>query len=252
MRKCLVALAWLAAAPALWAAGVDFEARLWAPDLGGVARVDGGGGASTIDLGSDLGFADDEAIEGRLIWRPSRRASVRLDWAGLDFSATALLERSVTFAGTTFQLDAQVSSVLEMDYGGLGFAWQPVSTRDGRLRLGPLVEARGMRGEASLRADLLGILPLSAREEFEVAFGAAGALLDAEPTRKLHFSLRWVASIGADEGNLTDLEAAVRFLPTAALAITVGYRRVEIDATEGDDLLDLELDGPFFGGVLRF
>ena len=252
VRRLLLVASLLAFAPAALASGVEFEARLWAPDLSGVAQVGNGGAGTAIDLASDLGFADDEALEGRLVWRPTRRTSVRLSYSSFDFAGDARLDRTVTFGDTTFQLDAQVASLLELEYGGVGLAWQPLSTADGRVRFGGLVEVRGLRGEAAISTELLGILPLSAREEFELAFGAAGVVLDVEPSRRVHVHARWTASVETDEGDLTDAEAAVRFYPTDTLAIAVGYRRIEIDAADGNDLFDLELDGPFFGGVLRF
>lgn len=251
VRKTLSFLCWLVAAPAL-AAGVEFEARLWAPDLAGLVQVDDGVGGTAIDLGADLGIREDEALEGRLIWRPTRRTSVRLDYASFDFGGDAQLARTVTFSGTTFDIDAQATSRLELEYGGLGLSWQFLSTRDGKLRLGPLVEARGLRGEGAIDAVILGILPLGAREEFELAFAAAGLLVDVEPNAKLHLYGRWSTSVEADEGDLTDLEAGVRFYPLEMLALTAGYRRIQIDVEDGDDRFDFELDGPFFGGVLSF
>ncbi len=252
MRRFLPLIGWLVAAPALLAAGVEFEARLWAPDLAGIAQVGNGDAGTLIDLVSDLGFADDETLEGRLIWRPTRRTSVRLDYASFELAGDAQLDRTIRFADTTFQLDARVASRLELEYGGLGIAWQFLSTDDGRLRLGPLVEARGLRGEAGISTNILGILPIDAREEFEVAFATAGVVVDFEPTRKLHVWGRWATTVETDEGDLTDIEAALRYFPIDTLAITVGYRRLAIDAADPNELFDLELDGPFFGAVLRF
>ncbi len=252
MKRLPILICWLAAAPALLAAGVDFEARLWAPDLAGGAVLDVADRTQAIDLGSDLGLDGDEAFEGRLIWRPSRRTSLRLEYASFDFGGDAVLQRSVTFAGTTFDLDAQVSSSLQLDYGGIGFAWQFLSTGDGRTRLGPLIEARGLRGSASIRADLAGLLQASASDDFELGFGAAGLLLDVEPSRRIHAYARWTRSVDTGDGTLTDAEAGLRFYPIEALALTVGYRRLEVDFADGGETFDLELDGPFFGGVLSF
>ena len=252
MKRSLLLIGWLAVTPALTAAGVEFEARLWAPDLAGTARVDDGNGGTLIDLVSDLGFADDEAPEGRLIWRPTKRTSVRLDYASFELGGDARLDRTITFSGSTFRLDALVTSRLDLEFGGLGLAWQLISTRDGRVRLGPLVEARGLRGEAGISTDILGVVPLSAREEFELGFAAAGAVLDIEPTPKLQFSARWTTAVQADQGDLTDVEASLRYFPLDVLALTVGYRRLEIDFADRDERFDLDLDGPFFGGVLRF
>ena len=252
MKRFLSFIGWLVAAPAVLASGVELEARLWAPDLSGVAQVGNGGGSTAIDLGTDLGLDADEVPGGRLIWRPTRRTSVRLAYSSFEFAGDAQLQRPVSFAGSTFQLDARVASVLNLEYGGVGLAWQFLSTGDGRVRFGPLVEATGLRGDAGISTNLLGLLPLSATQEFEVAFAAAGAVLDVEPTPKLHVYAEWKTTVDSEDGELTDTEAGVRFYPLDMLALTIGYRRLEIDAADGDELFDLELDGPFFGGVLRF
>jgi hypothetical protein len=252
VKRSLPLIAWLLAAPAVLASSVEFEAALWSPDLGGVVQVDGNGAGTAIDLGSDLGFGSEQLAQGRLVWRPTRRTSVRLSFSALDFAADAQLQQAVTFGGTTFALDASVTSRLQLDYGGVGFAWQPLSSADGRFRLGPLVEARGIRGEAEIRALIAGIVPLGAREEFELGFAAAGLVLDLEPTRKLHLHVEWKTAVGIDEGDLTDAEVGLRYYPLEALALTAGYRRLELDSRDSDELFDLELDGPFFGAVLRF
>lgn len=245
-------ICWLVAAPALLAAGVDFEARLWVPDLGGGALVDVAGQTEAIDLASDLGLDGDEALEGRLIWRPSRRTSLRLEYASFAFGGDAVLQRSLTFAGTTFDVAAQVSSSLELDYGGLGFAWQLLSTGDGGVRLGPLIEARGLRGRAAIQADVQGLIQAGASDDFELGFAAAGLLLDVEPTRRLNAYARWTRSVDSGDGTLTDAEAGLRFHPIETLALTLGYRRLDVDFVDGGETFDLELDGPFFGGVLTF
>jgi hypothetical protein len=252
VRRFLPLIGWLAAAPAVLAGGVEFEARLWSPDLSGVAQVGNHTGNTAIDLASDLGFDHDETLDGRLIWRPTRRTSVRLSYLLLDFAGDAQLNRAISFAGTTFQLEAQVASLIELEYGGVGMAWQPVSTSDGRFRLGPLVEARGIRGEAAISTDILGILPLSAAEEFELAFVAAGLALDAEASEKLHVYAEWTTTVESDDGELTGAEAGLRVYPVEVLALTLGYRRLEIDAAGDTEQINLELDGPFFGAVLRF
>ena len=252
MKRLLLLLGWLTATPALFAAGVELEARLWTPDLAGGARVGNGSAGTAIDLVSDLGFADDETLEGRLIWRPTKRTSLRLSYSTFDFTGNAQLDRTVSFGGTDFQVEALVESTLSLDYGGIGLAWQFLSTADGRTRLGPLVEARGLRGDAGIRTDIQGLVSLSASEELELAFAAAGLVLDVEPSPKVHLQAEWKVAVEADEGDLTDYQASLSYRPLGVLALRVGYRAVEIDFDDGDETYDLELDGPFFGAVLRF
>ena len=251
MKRALVVTAWLAAAP-LFAAGAELEVRLWSVDLSGTVRVDDGAAGSVIDLESELGIGSDEPVEVRLVWRPSKKTSVRLGWASLGFTGEAELEESVTFGGQTFLLNSVVASSLDFDYARADFAWQFLANGDATVRFGPMVGARGLRGDATLSTNLLGVLPLSVSESFEFGFGAAGVVLDVEPSRKIHLYAEWSTLVTSDEGDLTDLEAAVRYYPLDRLAVTAGYRAIAIDVREGDDLLDVDLDGPFFGIVLRF
>ncbi len=251
-RLNLLVLALIAPATAL-AAGVEFEARLWAPDVGGLVQSGNGADAATvIDFVGDLGLDEDGLVEGRLVFRPSRRTSVRLAYASFSFASDAQLDRTLEFSGQTFQLDSRVLSAFELDYGRLGFAWQFLSNPKGSVRFGPLVEIKGFRGDATLSTTLLDVLPVTAREEFEVAFGAAGVVLDVEPSRKLAVFAEWTTLVGADEGDLTDAEAGVRYRPLRPLALSAGYRKIDIDVDDRDDLLRLDLDGLFFGVRLEF
>lgn len=252
MTRALPLICLLAMAPAALASSVEFEGRLWSPDLTGNLQVTTGITGSNIDLASDLGITDDEFPDGRFVWRPSRRTSLRLGYTSLSFDGDEVLERTITFAGSTFRVSSRVASALDLEYARFGFAWQFLSDRDGRFRFGPLVEAKGFRGEAAMTATGLTILPLTASEEFEVAFGAAGVVLDVEPSRKLAVFAEWTTLVGADEGDLTDAEAGVRYRPLRPLALSAGYRKIDIDVDDRDDLLRLDLDGLFFGVRLEF
>lgn len=250
-RLSFLVLGLIAPATAL-AAGVDFEARLWTPDVSGVVQAGNGGGGTVIDFAGDLGLDEDGLVEGRLTFRPSRRTSVRFGYADFSFAGDIQLDRTLEFGGQAFRLDSRVLSALELEYGRLGFAWQFLSNPAGTVRFGPLVEVKGFRGSATLNTVLLDVLPVSAREEFEVAFGAAGVALDVEPSRRLAVFAEWTTLVGADEGDLTDAEAGVRYRPIPLLALVAGYRKIEIDADERGDLLRLDLDGVFFGARLGF
>ncbi len=250
MKRALL-LTFLLAAPAA-AASVELEGRLWSADLSGQAVVGNGVAGTRIDFERDLGLGSDESVDGRLIWRPTRRTSLRLGYTSLSFEGDTVLDRTIRFAGSEFRVTLPVASRLELEYARLGFAWQFLSDASGRYRLGPVVEVKAFRGDASITATGLTVLPLTASEEFEVAFGAAGLALDLEPTRKLHVTAEWTTLVGADEGDLTDLEVAVRYFVTRKLAVTLGQRQIEIDAEDGGDLLALDVDGTFIGAVLRF
>lgn len=252
MRTALAILLCLTLAPVL-AGAVEIELRTWPADVGGEVRVDEPSAAGDlIDFNRDLGLDEDGLLEARLIFRPTRRTSVRLAYADLPFAGAGRIQRTLSFGGQTFELDSQVTSSLDLDYGRLGFAWQFLSPPGSKVRFGPLVEIKGLRGTAGLAAEIPGIVRVEAAEQFEVAFAAAGVVLDVEPSRKLHIYAEWTTLVSADEGDLTDAEAGVRYYVLDVLGLAAGYRKIEIDADDGGDVLRLDVDGIFFGAVLRF
>jgi hypothetical protein len=232
-------------------ARVEIEANFWDPSLSGRVRVVEGGIGDDIDLESDLGLASDNVAELRLSFHPSRRTEIRLARLPLSYSGDSIVSRTIEFAGETFTLSTRVLSELELDYVRLGFAWQFLSTDDGRFRAGPLLEVKGFDGTASLAGPELDI-PVTVAEDFEAAFGSAGIAVDLEPNDRVHFFAEYSVLVGADEGDQTDLEAGVRVMLWGPLTVQAGYRSIEIDVTDDDDRVDFDIDGVFFGAGLRF
>lgn len=230
---------------------VELEARLWSAALTGTVEVREGGLGTTIDLEDDLGIEDDEPVELRLTLRPSRRTQVRLAWTNLSFDGDEVLSRTIEFGGQTFTFSSRVVSQLDVDYARAGFAWQFLSNRDGTFRLGPLVEVKGFRGEASIAAPELPF-PAAESEELEGAFGAVGAVLDIEAGRWVQVFAEGSYVVEADDAEGTDLEAGIRVLFAERLAAVVGYRSFSVEAAEDDDEFDLDIEGPYVGLTLRF
>ncbi|MDH3255227.1 MAG: hypothetical protein OEM62_09565 [Acidobacteriota bacterium] len=232
-------------------AEIVLEARQWSPSLSGEIRIDGSNLIDTIDLTEDLALQDDDAFGGRLLIRPSRRTLIRLGWVPLTLSGERVVTRTINFLGRDFNISSLVQSNLDLEYGRLGFAWQVLSADDGKYRIGPLIEAKGFRGEATLSAPDLPV-PASETADFETAFASAGLIMDLEPSERFHVFAEGTILIDDSQGDLVDVEAGVRFFPTKLLAIVAGYRRLEIDAEDGTDLLVMNLEGVFFGASLHF
>ena len=232
-------------------AEIVFEARQWSPDLSGEIRIDGSSVIETIDLTEDLGLQDDESIEGRLTIRPSRRTLIRLGWAPLTMTGDKVISRTITFLGRDFDISSRVESELELEYGRLGFAWQFLSSGDGKYRIGPLVEAKGFRGTATLSAPDLPV-PARESEEFETAFASIGLIFDLEPSQRFHIFGEGSVLIDDSQGEITETELGVRFFPVKHIAIVAGLRQLEIDAEDDNDLLKMDLDGVFGGISIHF
>ncbi len=229
----------------------EIEASLWEPDVSGGIRVVEQGIGDTIDLSQDLGLASDAVTDLRLVFHPSRRTEIRFTRLPLSFSADAIVSRTIEFAGEVFNLSTRVVSQLEMDYLRAGFAWQFLSSADGRFRAGPLLEVKGYDGSASLSAPDLPI-SVTVAEDFEAAFGSAGLAVDLEPNDRVHVFGEASVLVGADEGDQTDLEIGVRVLVAGPLSVQAGYRSIQTDFEDDNDLVDFDVDGVFFGASLRF
>lgn len=244
-------LASATAAGAQTQSNIEIEARYWSADLSGTVEVLEAGQGTTVDLADDLGVEGDEPIELRLILRPSSRTQVRLSWTDLSFTGDNVLSRSIEFAGQMYTLSTRVVSQMDVEYARAGFSWQFLSNRDGTFRLGPLVEVKGFRGEASIAAPDLPF-PAEESQDFEAAFGAVGAVLDIEAGDRVQIFAEGTYVVATDNASGTDLEAGLRVLLGRNFAVVGGYRSFSVDATEGDDTFDIDIEGPYLGLSLRF
>ena len=229
----------------------ELEASFWEPDLAGGVRVLEQGVGQELDFGADLSLAAEGVTDVRVALRPSRRTEIRFARLPLSAAGDAVATRTLEFGGEVFTLSTRIVSRLELDYLRAGFAWQFLSSADGRFRAGPLLEVKGFTGDASLAAPEL-LLPVSVAEDFDAAFGSAGLAVDLEPSDRVHLFGELTVVVGADEGSQTDLEAGVRVKLTGPLAARVGYRSIRIDLADGDDRVDFDVEGAFFGVSLAF
>lgn len=252
MKHLALALAFVAAAgsaaPAV--SEIVVEARYWPAELSGRLDLESlrdNEFFTGVDPINDLGLEEDGIYEARLAYRSSRGVVVRLAWQPLAFAGDE------TIVGTIgpIEITPRVQTDLDLDYVRLAVAWQFVSTRDGRYRLGPMIEAKGFQGEAAVSVDNP-IVPLVRTTDFETGLPSAGLMLDLEPSRKVHVFAEASTLIDTDEGNLTDAEVGVRFFVTTGFALTAGYRTIEIDIEDRADVLEIEIESVFVGAAFRF
>lgn len=229
----------------------EIEINLWDQDVTGQLKIVEQGIGDTIDLASDLALAGETIDDLRITFHPSKRTEIRLTGTPISYSGDSVVSRSIEFAGQTFTVSSRVVSELNLDYYRAGFAWQFLSSSDGRFRAGPLLEVKAFDGDASLAAPDLG-LPVSVGETFEAAFGSAGIAIDLEPTERVHVFGEFSTLVGADVGDQTDLEVGVRVVLWGPLTAQVGFRSMTIDYMDNNDEINFDIDGVFFGAGLRF
>jgi len=231
---------------------VSFEARQWSASPSGRFSQVGSAANEILDFEDDLDLQEDQALEGRLVFRPSRRTMIRLGFLPeLQLVGDHVVSRSITFLGQDFAINQRVVTDFTIEYARLGFAWQFISAAKGRFRLGPLIEARGFRGNLSLNAPDSPI-PLSVTDEYEVAFGSAGLIAELEISDRIELFGEVTEAVTGDEGDITETEYGIRVLVLPKLMVVAGVRTLEIDFQDNGESFVFELDGVFLGAHVRF
>jgi hypothetical protein len=235
------------AADRRWA---DLELRGWDVDVTGDSLVRENGVGTRIDLDRDLGLADDNAIEGRLLLFPTRNLFVRVAYVPLDLEGDQVQSQRIEFGGEVFDVNVRVVSGLDLDYGRLHVGWM-FRTASDRLRVGPMIGAAGLRGDASLGTPDLPI-PVTASEDFEGGFASLGLLVEVAPISRLELFGEFSQLVGVDAGDITDLEVGARVRLVGELRLVAAVRTLSIDFEQDDDRLEADLEGLSLGLSLRF
>lgn len=228
----------------------DLELRSWNVDVTGDSLVRENGIGTLIDLDRDLGLADDSALEGRLLLFPTRSLFVRVAYVPLDLAGDQVLSQKIEFGGEVFDVNVRVVSGLDLEYGRLHVGWM-FRTASDRLRIGPMIGAAGLRGDAKLGAPDLPI-PVTASEGFDGGFASLGLLVEVAPISRLELFGEFSQLVGVDEGDVTDFEIGARVRLVGELRLVAAARTLSIDFEQDDDRLKADLEGLSLGLSLRF
>lgn len=235
--------------PAL-AGSFEIEARYWSPSVSGGSAVDVAGIPLAVDLERDLGLDVDESLEGRLMIRPGLGFFLRGRYQELEAAGAQATDFGFDVGGINLDLAVDTATTLDFEYAGVALGWQYV-TPSGAVRIGPFVEAKGVRGNASILLSALGESAGFA-EDFEAGFASAGALLEIRPTPQLRIFAEVSVLVEDIDADLTDAEIGFHWFVNDTFGVGLGYRLFEIDGTIDGVPLKLEYEGGFATLLLEF
>ncbi|MEW6101862.1 MAG: hypothetical protein AB1481_06180 [Candidatus Omnitrophota bacterium] len=228
---------------------VEFEGRYWITDLDAEVKAVSSGVGEKFDLKSDLGIDDEDFPEGRFYWHTGPNSKIRLSYTQADFDGDQNATQTIQFEGQTFTVGTRVISGLDIKYFGIGWIWQFLNLSEDKIKIGSIVEVKGLSAEVSLDAPTLGV---SESEEFFGGLPTVGLALDISPIDKIKLFAE-VSGIGAgDLGYFFDTEAGIKIMPFKHFSIIAGYRAIGIKAEDDPDFVKFDLNGPFFGATLKF
>ena len=222
------------------------------PDLriqtGALAQITSG----EVDFVEEFNIEDRFFTEFRFVAKPGRKHKIRFNYLAVRFEESATLRRTITFGGRTFTIGVPAVADLNWDLWRFGYEWDFVARDRGFVgligelkhnRVGADLSALGIAAvthEANAPGPSIGIIgrgyphPLvSITAEF-TGFKVPDAFSEEFEAELYDFDIYGTVSIGRHVG------------------IQGGYRSIIAEYIVDEDTGDLKLQGPYFGGVVRF
>jgi hypothetical protein len=252
LKWLLVSLGLLVALPGGAAAQrLELDARYWVADVSAEAKIEGGElGGTAFDFKRDLGIDDEPLLDLRLSVFTGPSSRLRLAYARPSYEGDAIIGRTIEFNGTVYPAATRVVSELDMHYARLGWNWQ-LPVIPGKLRVGPLLEAKAFVVDATLEAPAAAPA-LRETETLAIVIPTVGLALHVSPYPRVDLFAEVSGLTLGDPGHIVDAEAGVRVSLLHFLTITGGYRFLEVRGEENRSFARLRLGGLFAGVVLRF
>lgn len=228
------------------AAEISIKPMYWKPDLNAKAKIQNNSVGEEVDFVRELGL-DDESIPGITLDLKLGRSQHFLFsyWSvGYD-NHNQNLKAKVQFNGKTFSAGTKVSSTLNLDAMGLGYAFD-------------LLQSETFRGGFILNVNYYSIYSelkssvISTEDKANLVFPMPGIRLGAgflqnkvELTGQLT-GLWWKGS-GFWDGNVE-----LSYRPINNLSFALGYRAIHLDLSDNGDRANVKLEGPSVSATLRF
>jgi hypothetical protein len=230
---------------------VEIDTRYWMPELDARVRVTESGVGTTIDASTDLGLADEEFPEGRIIFNLGPVVKLRLGCTLMNYAGDETVTRDIEFAGETFTSGSRVVSDFDLKYFSLGLMTYFFSTSDEKLKIGGLLEGKCLMADISLKAP---DLPVPLEESHEVIGGlpTVGLVVEYSPFKMVNVFAEASGLFAGDYGYFCDVEAGARIILFENIALAGGYRMVRIEVDFEENFGELELSGPFAQVTIKF
>ena len=222
---------------------------LWSPTPAIVGSSDAPGIVGTdIDAVSDLGVTQKWHRELRLVLRPAWQHKVRIQYLPMEYQADTVLDRTVVFGGTTYNVGSPVTTTVKWRAWRFGYEYDLIY-RD-RGFVGVIVEVKYTDIETRLESPM-GVTAARTRTPIP-AIGGIGRVYPA-----LNISLT-VELTGFKLPNTVyqtkyvDLDVYGTLNFSDGLGIQTGYRSLDLSYRFDEEAGSLRLEGWYVAGVVRF
>ena len=208
-------------------------------DFSGKVQSEG----TRIDLKNDLGIKADEPV-GFNLRLDAKRHHFCFDYASIKAEGAKVLSQSIDFQGQTYLITTYVESKLEYDLFEAQYNYDLIDLKwaNWGISLGPLFKVSVYDASVNLSGggfneSYAETLPLP-------TLGLVGEL---EATKYLSF-LAQANGIGYSGNTYIEYKALLRLKPFKYFNFDIGYKGMQVDYSDDNDLLDLEVKGLLLQG----
>lgn len=248
LRQLAIALPALAMGSPAFAdiLGARFGAGMWDHDPSGSIRYQTTGTSTNADLKNDLNLEDDkEGYFYALVEHPVPLIpNIKVMQTSLTSSGSGTINTTFDYGGTTYQSNNNITSELVLDHTDVTLYWQLL---DNVVSFDFGLTAKMVDAEATLIGD-----DGTEQNSFDgiVPMGYLG--VGVTPWPGLEFRVEGNA-LDIGDSSLTDVTARVSYTTSYLLGIEAGYRSLEMELDDLDDVYaNMKFDGPFLGVYLDF
>jgi hypothetical protein len=210
------------------------------PELTGDTRK-GTEDSDFIDFKDDLGFEDKRTFDARGIIQFRRGTKLRASYTMLDYTGDQDAPKTFTYGGTRYERFTRVRSSAKGGYFSADIQWDFVQRPWGFLGL--IVGAKGIDVDVNIVDVADNVREV---DTYRVPIPVAGLAGRAYSQR---FSVEGEISglTAGDRGHMYDAQGTVRFHVSDRLALQAGYRLLRLTGKDGNDELNLRLQGWQYG-----
>lgn len=241
---------------------VEFGAMFWTTtptiviDSAGLSAV----GGSAVDFVQEFNLGKERFTEFRGVLKGGKH-KLRISRSPIRYQQSALLQRTLIVNGQTFNVNANATADFKWDMWRLGYEYDFASGDAGYV--GFVTEIKHNHVLADLRVANGGVSGASLTD-VTLAVPQLGIVGRVYPHKYVSITAEftgfkapgWIRNRFTDEeefeAHFKDFEVYGTVSITRFIGVQGGYRSLSADYVVDADTGDLQMKGPYFGGVVRF
>jgi len=226
---------------------VGVRGAYWFPELTGSAQTNATGD-TRFDFKDTLGVGDENIPFGEAFLRFGN-TTLRVGYAQLSFDGNKELTQTVVFNGTTYSVNDNVISSLDLKMidGEVQYDFLRPDVGVAGFNLGLLLKVKYVDGKVELRSGAT-----TESKDFKAPIPMIGAAAGVGFLKDMVRVDARASGMVYSGNHLYDADAYASFAPLPFVRIQGGYRYIDLKIDKDGTLASFKLKGPYVGAQLSF